>query len=103
MKQDGDKNKAVEMAMSQIEKQFGKGSIMRLGSEALNVDIPFIPTGALIPGHCHRHRRYSPGPDHRNLTDPNPQEKPPWPCIPLPRPKKGAGWPLLLMPNMPWI
>ncbi len=47
MKQDGDKNKAVEMAMTQIEKQFGKGSIMRLGSEALNVDIPVIPTGAL--------------------------------------------------------
>jgi recombination protein RecA len=47
MKQDADKNKAVEMAMTQIEKQFGKGSIMRLGSEALNVDIPVIPTGAL--------------------------------------------------------
>ena len=63
----GDKGRAVEMAMSQIEKQFGKGSIMRLGAEALTADIPFIPTGSLIPGHCHRHRRYSPRQDHRNL------------------------------------
>jgi len=47
MKQNDDKNRAVEMAMTQIEKQFGKGSIMRLGSDALNVDIPVIPTGAL--------------------------------------------------------
>jgi recombination protein RecA len=43
----GDKGRAVEMAMTQIEKQFGKGSIMRLGAEALAADIPFIPTGSL--------------------------------------------------------
>ncbi|MBI5603301.1 MAG: recombinase RecA [Deltaproteobacteria bacterium] len=43
----GDKGRAIEMAMSQIEKQFGKGSIMRLGAEALTADIPFIPTGSL--------------------------------------------------------
>jgi recombination protein RecA len=43
----GDKGRAVEMAMSQIEKQFGKGAIMRLGAEALTADIPFIPTGSL--------------------------------------------------------
>ena len=35
------------MAMGQIEKQFGKGSIMRLGAEALTADVPFIPTGSL--------------------------------------------------------
>mgnify|MGYP002410680674 FL=1 len=41
-----DKHKALDMAMAQIEKQFGKGSIMRLGeSTHLNVDV--IPTGAL--------------------------------------------------------
>ena len=40
------KGKAIEMAVSQIEKQFGKGSIMRLGSqEKVKVDV--IPTGAL--------------------------------------------------------
>ncbi|HAM37727.1 MAG: Protein RecA [candidate division WS6 bacterium GW2011_GWC1_36_11] len=41
-----DKKKAIEMAVSQIEKQFGKGSIMRLGSQE-RVQIETIPTGAL--------------------------------------------------------
>jgi recombination protein RecA len=41
-----DKKKAIEMAVSQIEKQFGKGSIMRLGSQE-RVEIETIPTGAL--------------------------------------------------------
>lgn len=40
------KNKAIEMAVAQIEKQFGKGSIMKLGGEA-KVDVDVIPTGAL--------------------------------------------------------
>ena len=47
MKPNEDKDRAVEMAMSQIEKQFGKGSIMRLGTEALTADVPVIPTGSL--------------------------------------------------------
>ncbi len=40
------KSKAIEMAVAQIEKQFGKGSIMKLGDEK-KVDIEVIPTGAL--------------------------------------------------------
>jgi recombination protein RecA len=47
MKADLEKNKAVDMAMGQIEKQFGKGAIMRLGSEALTADVPVISTGSL--------------------------------------------------------
>ena len=47
MKAELEKNKAVEMAMGQIEKQFGKGAIMRLGSEALTADVPVISTGSL--------------------------------------------------------
>ena len=47
MKAEPEKNKAVEMAMGQIEKQFGKGAIMRLGSEALTADVPIISTGSL--------------------------------------------------------
>ncbi|MGB7052257.1 MAG: recombinase RecA [Acidimicrobiales bacterium] len=39
-------DKALEMALSQIEKQFGKGSVMRMG-ENLNMNIEAIPTGAL--------------------------------------------------------
>lgn len=41
-----DKDKAIESAMSQIERQFGKGSIMKLGSRTVE-DIPAIPTGSL--------------------------------------------------------
>lgn len=44
---DPQKNKALEIAISQIEKQFGKGSIMRLGSESLDKDIEVISTGSL--------------------------------------------------------
>jgi len=42
-----DRNRAIELAMGQIEKQFGKGSIMRLGEDAILPDIKSISTGAL--------------------------------------------------------
>ncbi len=41
-----DRQKALELALSQIEKQFGKGSIMKLGGK-IKVDVEAIPTGAL--------------------------------------------------------
>jgi recombination protein RecA len=41
------KTAAVEHAVGQIEKQHGKGAIMRLGSASLAVDIPTIPTGSI--------------------------------------------------------
>jgi recombination protein RecA len=41
-----DKDKAVEAAMVQIERQFGKGSIMKLGGSPI-VDVPVISTGSL--------------------------------------------------------
>ncbi|MBI5233798.1 MAG: recombinase RecA [Deltaproteobacteria bacterium] len=40
------KSKAIELAMTQIEKQFGKGSIMRLGKGGIAEEIPIIPTGS---------------------------------------------------------
>ncbi|MDX9738947.1 MAG: recombinase RecA [Candidatus Dojkabacteria bacterium] len=40
------KNKAIDVAVAQIEKQFGKGSIMKLGSKQ-KVAVEVIPTGAL--------------------------------------------------------
>ena len=46
MKENTEKKKALEMAMSQIEKQFGKGSVMKLG-EFKAMEIEAIPTGAL--------------------------------------------------------
>src|SRR5246500_5064173 len=42
-----ERSKAIELALSQIEKQFGKGSIMRLGTKEAIVPISVIPTGAL--------------------------------------------------------
>src|SRR6201988_65497 len=42
-----ERGKAIELAVSQIEKQFGKGSIMRLGSKEAIVPIAVIPTGAI--------------------------------------------------------
>ncbi|HTZ38517.1 MAG TPA: recombinase RecA [Syntrophales bacterium] len=43
---ESDREKAVDLAIAQIERQFGKGSIMRLGGAEI-LDIPVIPTGAL--------------------------------------------------------
>ena len=40
------KNKALELALTQIEKQFGKGSIMKLDANT-SLDIPAIPTGSI--------------------------------------------------------
>jgi recombination protein RecA len=42
-----DRQRAVELALSQIEKQFGKGSIMRLGSKEAIVPIAVISTGSI--------------------------------------------------------
>src|ERR671922_678116 len=42
----GERGKAIEAALAQIDKQFGKGSIMRLGSRE-KIDVPAIPTGSL--------------------------------------------------------
>ncbi len=41
-----DKDKAISLALDQIERQFGKGSIMRLG-ESTGMDVEVIPTGAI--------------------------------------------------------
>ena len=41
------KSKAVEAALLQIEKQFGKGSVMKLGQKQAAVKVPVIPTGSI--------------------------------------------------------
>lgn len=42
-----DKHKALENALAQIERQFGKGSIMKLGESAARFEVPAIPTGSI--------------------------------------------------------
>ena len=46
MKND-EKNKALEAAIGQIEKAFGKGSVMKLGQRESAVDVQAISTGSL--------------------------------------------------------
>ncbi|MBW1806246.1 MAG: recombinase RecA, partial [Deltaproteobacteria bacterium] len=41
-----DKQVAIQQAIAQIEKQFGRGSIMKLGGQVI-ADVPYIPTGSL--------------------------------------------------------
>ncbi|UCD95112.1 MAG: hypothetical protein JSU69_03420, partial [Candidatus Zixiibacteriota bacterium] len=46
-----DRKKALDSALNQIEKSFGKGSIMRLGDQAV-MEIAVIPTGSLGLDHA---------------------------------------------------
>jgi recombination protein RecA len=47
MEDSRERTRAIEVAVGQIEKQFGKGSIMRLGQKDANVAIPSISTGSI--------------------------------------------------------
>jgi recombination protein RecA len=47
MAEKDDKKRALDLALSQIEKQYGKGAIMKLGGADAQVDIPAISTGSL--------------------------------------------------------
>ena len=42
-----DRTRSLELAMAEIEKQYGRGSIMRLGDESMKVNVNVIPTGSL--------------------------------------------------------
>ncbi len=46
VKEENSKTKAIDMAVTQIERLFGKGSIMKLGEKGVE-DIPIIPTGSI--------------------------------------------------------
>ena len=47
MRKENPKEKALELALSQIEKQFGKGAIMKLGADQQKIHVPVISTGSL--------------------------------------------------------
>src|SRR5450432_1878975 len=84
-----ERGKAIELALSQIEKQFGKGSIMRLGSKEAIVPISVISTGsisfdaALGVGGVPRGRVIE-------IFGRSRRERPPSPCRSLPRRKRPA-------------
>src|SRR5256885_17053629 len=65
---DINRERAIDLALSQIEKQFGKGAIMRLGEAALAQDVACLPTGSLgldIALWIGGDPRRGPGPDSR--------------------------------------
>jgi recombination protein RecA len=47
-----EKKKALEQAVMQIEKQFGKGSIMKMGTENLGLSIPVVSSGSITLDHA---------------------------------------------------
>jgi recombination protein RecA len=47
MSQDANRRKALDMALTAIEKSYGKGAIMRLGTDVQTKDVPAISTGAI--------------------------------------------------------
>lgn len=47
MEKDQNKVKALESAIAQIEKQYGKGSVMKLGDTASRMEVEAVPTGSL--------------------------------------------------------
>ena len=83
-----DKKKALETAMQQIEKMYGKGSIMRYGAES-TLNVESIPTGSLsldlrwVSVAC-------PGAVLWRSTDRSPPVRPRWHCTCWPRPRKWA-------------
>ena len=46
-KEDGDKQRALEAALAQIDRAFGKGSVMRLGAKGKSLEIESVSTGSL--------------------------------------------------------
>ena len=84
-----DKLKALDAAISQIEKQYGKGSIMKLGDNSAHMNVETIPTGslsldiALGLGGLQREELL------RSMVR-NPVVRQRLPCMRLPRYRKGA-------------
>lgn len=97
-----DKQKALDAALRNIEKSFGKGAVMRLGDDAAKLNVEVISTSsigldmALGVGGVPRGRVVE-------IYGPNPPVKQRSPCISLPKPKRPVATPLLLMLSMPWI
>lgn len=50
-----DKKRALDTAIAQIEREFGKGSIMRLGENS-HIMVEAVPTGIFVPGYCPGYR-----------------------------------------------
>src|SRR6516165_6525245 len=94
-----DKSKALDAALSQIERSFGKGSIMRLGKNMQSMDIETVSTGslgldiALGIGGLPRGRVVE-------IYGPESSGKTRWRCIALRKRRRRVEFAPLSMPNM---
>ena len=98
-----DKIKALEMAISQIEKSFGKGAIMRLGAGEVAEGIQVIPTGSLALDMATGIGGYPRGRVVEIYGPESFREKQHSPLMQLHRHSRQAALLLLLMQNMRWI
>ena len=107
-----DKLKALDAAISQIEKQYGKGSIMKLGDNSAHMNVETIPTGSLsldialglggLPSALISHWGWAVSQREELLRSMvrNPVVRQRLPCMRLPRYRKGAESQDLLMRSM---
>ena len=102
MAEKDDKKRALELALSQIEKQYGKGAIMKLGADDRPADVPAISTGslgldiALGVGGLPRGRVIE-------IFGPEASGKTTMTLHVLRKCKRPAAWPRSSMRNMRWI
>ena len=62
-----DKLRALDAALGQIEKQYGKGAVMKLGDSAANMNVETIPTGSLSLDIALGPWRCAEGKNHRGI------------------------------------
>ena len=97
-----EKQKALEAALGQIEKHYGKGSVMKLGESGANMQVETVPTGslsldiALGVGGVPKGRIIE-------IYGRNPAVRQPLHFTWLRKCRNEAGLPDLLMQNMLWI
>ncbi len=65
--QQTEKLKALDAALTKIEKDYGKGAVMKLGEYQADMSIETTPTGFSEPGYRSRSRRYTEGKGDRDL------------------------------------
>ena len=62
-----DKLRALDAALGQIEKQYGKGAVMKLGDSAANMNVGNHPDRLFKPGYRTRSWRCAEGKNHRGI------------------------------------